>query len=555
MQMPGHVFVTRGDVTQLACDAWLMPCDVRFQARRFLPPHRQDFTEWPDDNQVLSGSGHGKQRVFELTRWPAGEPRPWLVNVGGFKGKPPEWYAEGVRQALEAILPTVRSAKDHLFGRNRALVATPVVGVGGGNLEDIGRAVQDILNTLYDEASKTDIDFVLVTLGEEPYAAAQLKRGRSPDRWPSLTPQQRDQADRLAQLAGSGRLALFLGAGVSQNAGLPGWNDLLRQIAGAASVPLKDLEELKNPLDQASYLARRLTPVSGATSAGNGEERLREMVRDSLVRGRNHYSLMHSLLAVLPATQAVTTNFDRLFEVAWDAAAAQNREQLRSAWPGGPGPGARPLPVVTSVIPHKIRPNADRWLLKMHGCVSQPESIVLTRENYIRYDYQWAALEGILQATLVTQHMLFVGFSLSDDNFLRILDGVRRVVRPTPALSGDLGPFGTALTTDPPSARQHLFEGDLEWVSTSAAAGGAGPLDVPAAARQLEVFLDYLASRLRTTAYLLNDRYDSLLTAEERQLRDGLRSLFRVVETLRGQGSPVAAEVERLLSRLGKAAM
>jgi hypothetical protein len=31
------------------------------------------------------------------------------------------------------------------------------------------------------------------------------------------------------------------------------------------------------------------------------------------------------------------------------------------------------------------RDKGGKWILKMHGCVTHPEDIVLTREDYIRY--------------------------------------------------------------------------------------------------------------------------------------------------------------------------
>lgn len=65
----------------------------------------------------------------------------------------------------------------------------------------------------------------------------------------------------------------------------------------------------------------------------------------------------------------------------------------------------------------------------MHGCVDYPENIVLTKQDYIRYEDRFAALAGIVQSTLLTRHLLFVGFSLEDDNFQRIFDSVRKASR------------------------------------------------------------------------------------------------------------------------------
>eukprot|EP01125_Pyxidicula_operculata_P005537 TRINITY_DN1956_c0_g2_i2.p2 TRINITY_DN1956_c0_g2~~TRINITY_DN1956_c0_g2_i2.p2 ORF type:complete len:307 (-),score=129.12 TRINITY_DN1956_c0_g2_i2:31-951(-) len=48
----------------------------------------------------------------------------------------------------------------------------------------------------------------------------------------------------------------------------------------------------------------------------------------------------------------------------------------------------------------------------------------------MRYSTRRSALSGIVQSLLITRHMLFVGFSLKDDNFHRIIDEVRRSVRP-----------------------------------------------------------------------------------------------------------------------------
>lgn len=67
-----------------------------------------------------------------------------------------------------------------------------------------------------------------------------------------------------------------------------------------------------------------------------------------------------------------------------------------------------------------------KWLLKMHGCVTRPEEIVLTKQDYIRYTDRFAALSGIVQSLLLTKHLLFVGFSLDDDNFVRIFDSVKK---------------------------------------------------------------------------------------------------------------------------------
>src|SRR4029079_5101963 len=115
---------------------------------------------------------------------------------------------------------------------------------------------------------------------------------------------------------------------------------------------------------------------------------------------------------------ATTPNYDRLFEDAWSV----------------------PEPDDLSILPGAIKPDARRWLLKMHGCLSDPDRVVLTRSSYPRYDEQLPARRGVVQASCVARPVLLVGFSLPHDNFHRIVDAVRR-------LRGERRPpghFGTA---------------------------------------------------------------------------------------------------------------
>ena len=169
-----------------------------------------------------------------------------------------------------------------------------------------------------------------------------------------------------------------------------------------------------------------------------GAEGLRERIAELL--GGGTYTLTHALLAGLPATEFVTTNYDELFERAPDAAG---------------------MPVVA--LPYEpVTQQPQRWLLKLHGTVSSPADIVLTREDYLRYPDRRGALAALVQALLITRHMLFVGFSLGDDNFHRIVDDVRKAL-------GDRGPepepFGTALMVRAPSFTQELWKDDLDIVA------------------------------------------------------------------------------------------
>lgn len=140
------------------------------------------------------------------------------------------------------------------------------------------------------------------------------------------------------------------------------------------------------------------------------------------------YSITHALLAGLPVSAVVTTNYDELFESAWRAADAD-----------------------FNVLPYETHPSA-KYILKLHGDVHRPEDIVLTRSQMLASREQRKALFGIVQTMLLTQHLLFVGFSLQDPNFSEVAGTVRRALQGSPgapsmaAAAGAEEPAGTLLT-------------------------------------------------------------------------------------------------------------
>jgi len=84
----------------------------------------------------------------------------------------------------------------------------------------------------------------------------------------------------------------------------------------------------------------------------------------------------------------------------------------------------------------------------------------MTRSSYTRYDEHLPVRTGMVQAFLVTRHVLFVGFSLADDNFHRIVDVVRRLHHG----AGIRARFGSALTLGNGGLAEVLWENDLERV-------------------------------------------------------------------------------------------
>jgi len=115
--------------------------------------------------------------------------------------------------------------------------------------------------------------------------------------------------------------------------------------------------------------------------------------------------------------------------------------------------------------------------------------------------------------------MLFVGFSLRDENFHRVMHDVRKAIRPPGSSPRD--PFGTALLLRQYPFLDELWRDDLHLVHVGEEAEGAAT-----AARRLQILLDHVLHRSTTTVgHLLDEAYDAVLDEDERAARDALRAL------------------------------
>lgn len=283
------------------------------------------------------------------------EPRIWLGNIG----------LPGISWQFGAFEPTVRrfvekasaaarliENKGRIYPWPKPRLAVNVIGSGqGGGFGKKGELVRGLIETLQELAVVHNLDIALVTFGEKPYAAAQRVRrdliGEADlaATWCFGAHASKNllmEGRRLADAAIDSQLVLFIGAGVSAGAGIPMWKALLSDLAKHAGMPRGIIELLKDkdPRDQATLIERRLQA---------DDSKLRDRVV-STVEPFERYSLQHALLASLPSKEAITTNFDKLFEIA-------SRIERRKL----------------AVLPDDPSETGGRWLLKLHGSVDDPE--------------------------------------------------------------------------------------------------------------------------------------------------------------------------------------
>jgi hypothetical protein len=191
--------------------------------------------------------------------------------------------------------------------------------------------------------------------------------------------------------------AVFVGAGLSVGAGLPGWAGLVRPLAQAVGA--------RWPADEADLTVNHLLTTVQYYENQRGRNALVRHLRDELETTGVQPTPVHRLLASLPTRVIFTTNYDDLVERA-----------LREA--------RRPLNVVVS------EPELSFWseervqVVKLCGDLDRPESIVVTQRDFSTYFATHPRLAERLRSTLESKASLFLGYSLRDPFFNQIWDHV-----------------------------------------------------------------------------------------------------------------------------------
>lgn len=506
----GHLFVIDGNLNRLDCDAVLVPIDRRLSATWLWLELLEIEAEGVLDHPPFPPGVH----VMRYENSTFDRPQVWLGDIGRVDP------GLGVQAAV--LTEFIERAARELRTSDRAVprrLAVNVAGSGrGGSKHDKGSLFTTIVPALQTAASDNDVDVVLVCWGRRQYAAAQMARQRmNADRTASIGSPATDAASasivvELADKARSDQLVLFLGAGTSMAAGLKSWNGLIDALIARAGIGDDDASRLKelDARDQAELLEHRF----GSREAYNAAL-LEELQGDA------RYSLSHGLLASLHTRENVTTNYDTLFEQATSTASRR-----------------------CAVLPNEPVIDQDRWLLKLHGSIEAPNDIVLTRADYLGLPERSGALFGVLQAMLMTRHMLFVGYSLTDDTFHRVMHEVRRARR------GHEGPVGTALVLFRDDLLEELWGDVLRFVPMmERPSDEMTPRDIAVAARHLDLVLDQVClASTDVSSFLLDPTYTTMLSDEEKMIAEQLRA---VLASSSAGASPIAVRVASMLEGFG----
>ena len=206
---------------------------------------------------------------------------------------------------------------------------------------------------------------------------------------------------RLIKAYCDNKVLCFFGAGISMPCGLPSWDLLLSNYLELDKVYVNDTDLKNDPLTLAEIASHNI-----------GTEKVQKILRDSFAKA-SLPSISHYLLCCLRANVYVTTNYDSLFEEAWEKI--------------NPSIELKIIVNNSDLEQFENTPDKENFsvLYKIHGSADRSdEQMILTRSEYRRHYRYNSVFFDKIKAELSNKHVLFLGFSHSDPEVTRLVEDV-----------------------------------------------------------------------------------------------------------------------------------
>lgn len=225
--------------------------------------------------------------------------------------------------------------------------------------------------------------------------------------------------------ANTDKLIVFVGAGVSRNVeGMPSWLKLIQEMAKSIDYSKcadcrhkqPDCEQNCKFMDdysQDEYLKipQYVFNADPVLYKGIIQENISDIEIDA--------PLSQAIFGVNPA-HIITTNYDKLIESSSDA----RRENY------------------DVIIKDKdlLVSRKNKYIIKMHGDIGFPDTIILKEDDYLQYSQKHVLIEMFVKALLSDHTILFLGYSLNDYNIKLIISWINFIRSQNDALE-----FGTKI--------------------------------------------------------------------------------------------------------------
>lgn len=195
----------------------------------------------------------------------------------------------------------------------------------------------------------------------------------------------------IQEASKQGRLVVFVGAGVSNNSGVPTWSKLICEMKDECGAD-QETDDLK---------------ISQLYKDARGEKEYMDKVKEILKFNKVIPNDIHKAILDLNPCHIITTNYDNLLE-----------QEIENEF--------KQFAIIREDedMPNMSYPNS---LIKMHGDYDT-NNIVLTESDYYNYAKNFPLIRSFVISLFASKVVLFVGFSFADLNLKMILNDIRSVL-------------------------------------------------------------------------------------------------------------------------------
>ena len=241
------------------------------------------------------------------------------------------------------------------------------------------------------------------------------------------------ELDALSDLIGQEKVILWVGSGFSSYAGYPSGSRLRNII----------IEKLRISGDAPELQSDSLTEAADHYVVVNGRDSLIDILREYYGAAPQRSEVHEKLALINRIKYIITTNYDPLLEFAYQ----ERMEKI----------------IHEDELPLLSDHQEKTILLKIHGDLSDPDSIVITTSDYDKMDKSSITLDKI-KSLLAEYSVVFIGYSIRDsyiEEMLRDIDHRLKLQR---------RPYFFIDNKIDEEKKKHLISYDLHFIEMDAAA-------------------------------------------------------------------------------------
>ncbi len=197
---------------------------------------------------------------------------------------------------------------------------------------------------------------------------------------------------QIQEASRQGRLVVFVGAGVSNNSGVPTWSTLIQEMKNGCGAN-QETDELK---------------IAQLFKDARGEKEYLDKVKEVLKYNKVIPNEIHKAILDLNPCHIITTNYDNLIE-----------QEIENEF--------KQFAIIREDkdMPNMAYPNC---LIKMHGDF-ETNNIVLTESDYYSYGKNYPLIRSYILSLFASKLVVFIGFSFADLNLKMILNDLRSILQ------------------------------------------------------------------------------------------------------------------------------